>query len=119
MKTMLAKFPGTCKVCNDPIRKGDAINFFGRGHAEHAGCLKSQNPADPQEDRLEQEDLERAAVAKGFPEENDDSPRPNQLRGDRESARRGVSVTRFSSGAVVTRNARGRCEDAPCCGCCD
>lgn len=29
-----------------------------------------------------------------------------------------VITTRFSSGAVVTRNARGRCEDAPCCGCC-
>ena len=94
---MLAKFPGTCKVCNDPIRKGDAINFFGRGHAEHASCT--------------------AGVPE--PEDNDDYPSTNQLRGDRESARRGVSVTRFSSGAVVTRNARGRCEDAPCCGCCD
>ena len=29
-----------------------------------------------------------------------------------------VVETRFSSGAVVTRNARGLCEDAPCCGCC-
>lgn len=27
-------------------------------------------------------------------------------------------VTTFSSGASVYRNARGRCEDAPCCGCC-
>jgi hypothetical protein len=25
---------------------------------------------------------------------------------------------RFSSGATMTRNRRGRCEDAPCCGCC-
>jgi hypothetical protein len=30
-----------------------------------------------------------------------------------------VVVTRFNSGAVTYRNARGRCEDAPCCGCCD
>ena len=29
-----------------------------------------------------------------------------------------IVVTRFSSGAIVTRNARGICEDAPCCGCC-
>jgi hypothetical protein len=28
-------------------------------------------------------------------------------------------ISRFNSGATVTRNARGRCEDAPCCGCCD
>jgi hypothetical protein len=32
--------------------------------------------------------------------------------------RGGSSYTRFSSGAEVYRNARGRCEDAPCCGCC-
>jgi len=29
-----------------------------------------------------------------------------------------VVVTRFSSGAEVYQNRRGRCEDAPCCGCC-
>lgn len=28
------------------------------------------------------------------------------------------SYTRFSSGAEIYRNSRGRCEDAPCCGCC-
>lgn len=32
--------------------------------------------------------------------------------------RRISSVTRFSSGAVVYQNYNGRCEDAPCCGCC-
>ena len=29
-----------------------------------------------------------------------------------------VNVISFSSGATFTRNTRGRCEDAPCCGCC-
>ena len=29
-----------------------------------------------------------------------------------------AGVTRFSSGETVYRNPRGRCEDAPCCGCC-
>lgn len=29
-----------------------------------------------------------------------------------------VAVTRFNSGAAVYQNARGRCEDAPCCRCC-
>lgn len=28
------------------------------------------------------------------------------------------NYARFSSGAVVYTNKRGRCEDAPCCGCC-
>lgn len=30
----------------------------------------------------------------------------------------GSRYTRFSSGAEVFTNKRGRCEDAPCCGCC-
>ena len=29
-----------------------------------------------------------------------------------------AGYTRFSSGAEQFRNPRGRCEDAPCCGCC-
>jgi hypothetical protein len=29
-----------------------------------------------------------------------------------------IAYARFSSGAVVYQNKRGRCEDAPCCGCC-
>jgi hypothetical protein len=28
------------------------------------------------------------------------------------------TVVRFSSGAEIYQNRRGRCEDAPCCGCC-
>tara|TARA_R110000868_G_scaffold187072_1_gene429565 strand:- start:249 stop:548 length:300 start_codon:yes stop_codon:yes gene_type:complete len=28
------------------------------------------------------------------------------------------TVFRFSSGAVAYQNRKGRCEDAPCCGCC-
>jgi hypothetical protein len=35
-----------------------------------------------------------------------------------EESRYVSNVTRFSSGAVVYTNKRGRCEDAPCCGCC-
>ena len=33
-------------------------------------------------------------------------------------SRSNVVVTTFSSGKSVYRNRRGRCEDAPCCGCC-
>lgn len=29
-----------------------------------------------------------------------------------------VIEVHFNSGHSYTRNARGRCEDAPCCGCC-
>ena len=30
----------------------------------------------------------------------------------------GSTYTLFSSGAVHYQNRKGRCEDAPCCGCC-
>ena len=30
----------------------------------------------------------------------------------------GSTYTRFNSGAEVWTNRNGRCEDAPCCGCC-
>lgn len=42
---------------------------------------------------------------------------PRQSRPYR-SNRDGSRYTRFASGAEVFTNARGRCEDAPCCGCC-
>jgi hypothetical protein len=29
-----------------------------------------------------------------------------------------VVATTFSSGDTIYQNAAGRCEDAPCCGCC-
>lgn len=43
-----------------------------------------------------------------------DTPRRRWGRG----SRYGSTYTRFSSGAEVFTNKRGRCEDAPCCGCC-
>ena len=93
MKNMIARYPGTCADCGRPIRPGDSIAFFGRGHAEHQACA---------EERGATEETELSAT----------------LRSDRVTARRGLSVTRFASGAVVTTNSHGRCEDAPCCGCC-
>lgn len=36
----------------------------------------------------------------------------------RRRSRYGSTYTRFSSGAEVYTNKRGRCIDAPCCGCC-
>jgi hypothetical protein len=56
----------------------------------------------------EHADAARALVADAGP------ARPRAARGPRYGSR----YTRFSSGAEVFTNARGRCEDAPCCGCC-
>jgi hypothetical protein len=99
MKTMTAKYPGVCKRTGQPIHVGDTINYFGRGHAELVQAS---------EDSPYREDDEYL----------DGEVSPAMLRHDRAMARQGVSVIRFSSGEVMTQNSRGRCEDAPCCGCC-
>lgn len=87
MKTITAKYPGTCRKTGKPIRPGDVIHFYGRGHAELA-----EPGAVPQDTSTTQ------------------ASRPKSSRGSR--------YTRFSSGAEVYTNRNGRCEDAPCCGCC-
>lgn len=102
MKLMQAKYPGTCAACGEPIKRGEQIAFFGRGRAEHADCAQ-------------EEIAERRAQ---FGEDEAAGLEPGTLANDRRLARQGLSVVRFSSGHVMTQNARGRCEDAPCCGCC-
>ena len=55
----------------------------------------------------------RALVLGAAPTPRRDTPRRRYGR-----ARYGSTYTRFASGAEVYTNNRGRCEDAPCCGCC-
>ncbi len=100
MKTMIAKYPGVCRATGQPIRVGDTINYFGRGHAELVQDVEGHDP-----------DVDEYREG-GFP------PNAATLANDRRMASRGLSVVRFSSGHVMTQNSRGRCEDAPCCGCC-
>ena len=38
MKTITAKYPGTCFECGQPIKRGDSIRYYGRHHCEHASC---------------------------------------------------------------------------------
>jgi hypothetical protein len=103
VKTMIARYPGTCWACGETIRPGDKINFHGRGRVEHSVCRNASDDDDGE--RFDGED-EAAGLE------------PGTLANDRRMAKRGLSITRFASGAVHTQNSRGRCEDAPCCGCC-
>lgn len=95
MRTMTAKYHGKCFECGGAIKPGDSIKYYGRLHTEHASC------SEPQVNEDQAAGLE-----------------PGTLANDRRLAKSGLSVTRYASGEVSTRNARGRCEDAPCCGCC-
>jgi len=102
MKEMTARYPGICKACGKSISPGDKIKFYGRGHAEHGDC----DLPSPAESRWVAGEDARMGLE------------PGTLTSDRRLARQGLSVVRLSSGAVLTQNSRGRCEDAPCCGCC-
>jgi hypothetical protein len=140
MKFMIARFPGKCAACAGPINRGDNIAFFGKGHAEHATC--AQKPKERQIagpcwicndpagyfrnhgaatpvwcdacNKAESDDIARGSLA------NEDEAagfERGTLASDRRLARQGLTVIR-TSGGTWTQNSRGRCEDAPCCGCC-
>lgn len=104
MKTMLSKYPGTCRACGESINRGEQIAWSKATGAMHLECFHGE-----QDDAQEYGD-----------DESEDSWPPSRatLESDRRVARQGLSVIRFSSGRVMTQNSHGRCEDAPCCGCC-
>ena len=100
-RTIKAQFVATCKRCGEAIAVGQSMRYGGRGRTYH---LKSQCPM-------------------GGP--SNVGARGGDVTDDEEGVARGYHnpravshYTRFSSGAEVFVNKRGRCEDAPCCGCC-
>ena len=84
-RTLIAKFPGTCKRCGLAFEAGAKIRYGGRGRTYHfkADCSAVVDST--------------ASTIRYY----------------------GGDVETFEIGGnVFTRNAKGRCEDAPCCGCC-
>jgi hypothetical protein len=100
MKTMISKFNGHCASCGGSIRKGEQIHWSKATGAVHASCATAQSE-----------------VSSDGSDDDERSWPPSRavLEADKRS---GLVVVRFSSGAVITQNRRGRCIDAPCCGCC-
>jgi hypothetical protein len=90
MMSFSAKFPGRCARTGNPINRGDMIESVGKGR--YALLAPPMN----------RDDDESAAA-------------------ERYMTRAGLvsDVWVMSSGKELYRNKRGRCEDAPCCGCCN
>ena len=87
-RAMTARYRGACLMCAAPIQPGDAIEQFARKVTTHAGSCAEQ---------LKAEGPEYIA----------------------ELAQRASSSRRRRSSTSSTWKQRyGRCEDAPCCGCC-
>ena len=107
MKTITAKYPGRCIRTGASIRPGDLIIWHGRGRAELAGAdtvdptLATVADLDPELTATDPD----AAIAAG--------------RYMARSMARGISDIWRANGREYYRNKRGRCEDAPCCGCCN
>ena len=108
---MIARYPGRCARTGAAIRPGDTITPLGRKRyalAQHAEPVDTIDPdlalAESIDPELAQSDPEAAAAAGRYL---------------RQSLQRGVSHVWQSGGREYYRNRRGRCEDAPCCGCCN
>jgi hypothetical protein len=108
---MIARYPGRCARTGAAIRPGDAITPLGRKRyalAQHAAPVDTIDPdlalAESIDPDLAQSDPEAAAAAGRYL---------------RQSLARGVSHVWSANGREYYRNRAGRCEDAPCCGCCN
>jgi hypothetical protein len=100
---MALRYAGHCKVCGAAIPAG--ASAYWDSAARTVTC-----------ERIE------CAEADGLTEREDHGPAGwvTVRRGYRvDSGVPTVVVSRLNSGAVIQRNAHGRCVDAPCCGCCD
>ena len=109
---MIARYPGRCARTGAAIRPGDTITPLGRKRyalAQHAAPVDTIDPdlalAESIDPELAQSDPEAAAAAGRY------------LR--QSMARSVSSLWRGADGREYYRNRRGRCEDAPCCGCCN
>lgn len=106
IKTMTAKFRGRCARTGAPINVGDPIQYdtaSRRAYLDQAADTMSPAAAlvmelDPDLDRETAESVgaHMARAARGY--------RSDIYR---------------ASGREYYRNKAGRCEDAPCCGCCN
>lgn len=107
-------YAGVCKVCGQPLDKG-AFAYWDAGArtltCERIECARADGLTETMRHGFDgmveviRESSNRIGRV-GAP-----APvHPNAVR---------TVTTRFNSGQSYTRNARGRCIDAPCCGCCD
>jgi hypothetical protein len=103
---MQLRYAGSCKVCGASIAKGETA-YWDSGtrtvtcHAIDccdADGLTTESPlTGPWDKRTDTRVRAETRIGAAAPY---------------------VITVRFNSGAVVYQNSRGRCIDAPCCGCC-
>ena len=117
------KYPGSCGKCGKRVAAGAGLceKVAGKFTAFHKSCGAGPVYHPPKASPAAEEGAYCVAgphgcVNCGSEELCDGEPMCPALANDRRVAPR-VTVYR-TSGGVFTRNSRGTCEDAPCCGCC-
>jgi hypothetical protein len=105
--TIRVKIATVCKRCGGAIPIGTKIRYGGRGRAYH---MAAECPA--------ASGRTVAAAARHARYEGVSSTNEEELAAQYVNPHGVSNYTRFSSGAEVYTNKNGRCEDAPCCGCC-
>jgi hypothetical protein len=109
MRTITARYRGTCCKTGRPFQPGDVIIVLSRGRYALASASE---PIDPDLAFAESLDAELAA--------SDPDAASHAGAYLRRSIARGVSdIWSGYGGKEYYRNRNGLCEDAPCCGCCN
>lgn len=109
---MTNRYAAPCVFCREtvPAGEGRCWRFNGRWCVAHEGC-KSTKP---------KTSASRRAWTASYRAIDNGDELGAALHADRaRSLESGALTVRNSAGEVVfQRNGNGRCEDAPCCGCC-
>jgi hypothetical protein len=110
---MSLRYAGTCKVCGSSLAAG-TLAFWDAGTrtvtcdaidcAAADGLTTNKPLTGPWDTRTDTRVLADHRIGSAAPVGH--------------VAPKRFIATRFNSGAVVYQNVRGRCLDAPCCGCC-
>ncbi|ALA11882.1 hypothetical protein SEA_PANAMAXUS_78 [Mycobacterium phage Panamaxus] len=101
-------FPGTCKLCGEGIAAGQRAYWDARH--KNVTCTRIECA---KADGLTRQEWAGSPVSGRWV----DVLAETRI-GPAALPRHGAVTIRTNSGAVLSVNARGRCEDAPCCGCC-
>lgn len=87
-RTIRLRYPASCRDCGADLPAGSRARYYGRGRVYGLECHDKSDTA-------------AGSLADWHDKQSTES-----------------HATTFSSGVTIYQNRNGRCEDAPCCGCC-
>jgi len=118
MATINLKFAANCKDCGAYLPVGTKARWYRKSGTFGIGCHEKDGTIN--------EGFDRTTIAEGAPKRRTPQSRAPWAGASDERESMGMRASRMdptgfyaADGTLIGRtNARGRCEDAPCCGCC-